>query len=193
MAFAVVGLLLIFVNPLQELLRSQFHSGAPVADTATSNSATTTGLSRMAPVRIKIPSIKLDTTFVPPLSLTADRTVTVPNSYTEVGWYSGGAAPGEVGPAVILGHIDSKTGPAVFYSLGQVTVGDTVEITRSDGSVALFEITELQRYPQSNFPTLAVYGPTDFAALRLVTCTGTFDRGEQRYSHNLVVYAKLKI
>ena len=147
---------------------------------------------RSAPVRLVIPKLNLDTSFVAPLGLQPDQTVSVPDSYTEVGWYEGGATPGENGPAVILGHVDSKEGPAVFYSLGQLKVSDEIEVTRSDGTIAVFVVDKLQRYPQSDFPTQAVYGPTDTPTLRLVTCTGTFDRGAQKYSHNLVVYAHLK-
>lgn len=191
MAFAVVLVVgLVYVMPYVLL---QFHASGPTdASRGDSLSTTTATYTRSAPIRIQIPTINLDTTFVPPLGLNADKTVSVPDSYTKVGWYSGGATPGEVGPAVILGHVDSVDGPAIFYSLGQVKVGDEITVTRDDGTVATFLVTELKRYPQSEFPTLAVYGPTTDAELRLVTCTGTFNRGEQRYSHNLVVYATLK-
>ena len=191
MAFAIVGLLLVFSSSLRARIYPPVAPVVPIQTQATTSVSSSTGLSRMAPVRLQIPSIHLDTTFVPPLALNADKTVAVPDTYTQVGWYSGGAAPGEVGPAVILGHVDSKTGPAVFYSLGQVQVGDEVQVTRSDGTVATFEITELKRYPQSDFPTLDVYGLTDYPALRLVTCSGIYDHGQKRYSHNLVVYARL--
>lgn len=188
MAFAIVGLLLVFSPQIKSLF---LHQLPPAITAKTEQTTSTISLSRLAPIRIQIQSIHLDTTFVPPLTLNTDKTVSVPDNYTQVGWYSGGAAPGEVGPAVILGHVDSVSGPAVFYSLGQVKVGDRVTITRSDESVATFEITALNRYPQSNFPTLDVYGKTDYPALRLVTCTGIYDHGNQRYSHNLVVYGKL--
>lgn len=154
--------------------------------------SSTSMYNRSAPVRLVIPSIQIDTNFVLPLGLKADQTVSVPDSYTEVGWYEGGATPGENGPAVILGHVDSKEGPAVFYSLGQLKTNDEIEVTRSDGTVAVFVVEKLQRYPQSDFPTIAVYGQTATPTLRLVTCSGTFDRGAQKYSHNLVVYAKLR-
>lgn len=147
---------------------------------------------RSAPTRLLIPSINMDTTFVQPLGLLPDQTVGVPNSYTEVGWYSGGVSPGEVGSSVILGHVDSVDGPAVFYSLGQIKVGDEIKVERADGTTATFTVTKLERHPQSDFPTMDVYGPTDKAALRLVTCSGTFNKGAQRYSHNLIVYAQLK-
>ncbi|MES2966743.1 MAG: class F sortase [Patescibacteria group bacterium] len=192
MAFAIVliGLVyatIVYVQP--------FKGGNEVPTTIeTTNGIEKQSLfARSAPTRLVIPAINLDTTFVPPLGLLPDQTIAVPDSYTQVGWYSGGATPGEIGPAVILGHVDTKDGPAVFYSLGQLTEGDEIQILREDGTTAIFEVTKLQRYPQINFPTLAVYGPTDDATLRLVTCTGTFDKREQTYSHNLVVFATLKL
>ncbi len=147
---------------------------------------------RSEPVHLMIPKINLDTTFVPPLGLNEDKTVSVPDSYTEVGWYTYGATPGEIGPAVILGHVDSYEGPAVFFSLGQLEEGDEVMVERADGTTATFVVESKERVPQSDFPTEKVYGQIDYAGLRLVTCTGTFNRGKQEYSHNLIVYARLK-
>ncbi len=156
-----------------------------------SSEVATSSFARSAPNRLVIPRLNLDTGFVAPLGLNADRTIAVPDDYNAVGWYSGGATPGEVGPAVILGHVDSTEGPAVFYSLGQLKVGDEIMVSREDGTTATFLVEQLERHPQSEFPTVSVYGPTDYPALRLVTCSGTFDKGSQRYSHNLVVYARL--
>ena len=147
---------------------------------------------RSQPIRLRIPALAIDTTFVPPLLLNADQTVSVPDSYTRVGWYANGPTPGEVGPAVILGHVDSKDGPAIFYPLGRLKRGDTIEVEKEDKTVAIFEVVNLVRYPQDSFPTEEVYGKTDLPTLRLVTCTGIFNKGIQRYSHNLVVYATLK-
>jgi hypothetical protein len=147
------------------------------------------GLVRSNPIRIVIPAINLDTTFVTPLGLNPDQTISVPDSYTKVGWYKNGATPGEIGSAVILGHVDSISGPAVFYSLGQLKANDEIAITREDGSDVRFLVTEIKRYSQDEFPTEAVYGQFSQPVLRLVTCTGDFNRQEQRYSHNLVVYA----
>lgn len=143
------------------------------------------------PMKIRIPSVNIEADFEGPVGLNKDQTIGVPDSYEEVGWYMYGPKPGELGPAVVLGHVDSYQGPAVFYALGQTEVGDTVEIEREDGSVATFEITRLDRRSQSDFPTAEVYGDIDYAGLRLITCTGTYDHGTLRYSHNLIVYAKL--
>ncbi len=162
------------------------------ADTASVDTVAVSQFVRSNPIRLEIPALNLDTSFVLPLGLMPDQTVSVPDSYDQVGWYEGGATPGEIGPAVILGHVDSADGPAVFYPLGQLKVGEEIKITRADGTTAVFVVKKLKRYPQSNFPTLDVYGPTDTPTLRLVTCSGLFNKAKQQYSHNLVVFAELK-
>lgn len=190
MAFAIVLVgLVYFAEPYIRTFVNKFtlESVIPVDQQTAPDSE----FERSAPTRLVIPSISLHTTFVQPLGLLPDQTIDVPDSYTKVGWYSGGVSPGEVGPSVILGHVDSVDGPGVFYSLGQVKVGDEIEVTRTDGTVVKFLVTKLERHPQSNFPTLDVYGPVDKAVLRLVTCSGQFNRVSQRYSHNLIVFAEL--
>ena len=187
MAFPVVCALLVLTIGYIRYM----PQGEGVQTQESSDQTATSTFARSEPVRLVIPKINLDTTFVPPLGLNADQTVSVPNSYEEVGWYTYGATPGEIGSAVILGHVDSVTGPAVFYSLGQLEVGDEIAVTRVDGTTATFAVTELRRYPQESFPTERVYGKTDDAQIRLVTCTGIYNRGENRYTHNLVVYGKL--
>ncbi len=188
MAFAIVltSALYFFSPYLMTFVSFNGRENEPRAEVTTPSPFT-----RSAPIRLEIPAINLDATFVPPLGLLPDQTISVPDSYSQVGWYNGGATPGENGPAVILGHVDSFDGPAVFFSLGQLTVGDEINVTREDGTTATFTVTHLKRYPQVNFPTLEVYGPTATPTLRLVTCTGLFDRGKQKYTHNLVVYAAL--
>jgi len=143
------------------------------------------------PTRLRIPKLDIDTTFVPPLGLLPNGEVAVPDSDTEVGWYKHSPTPGALGPAVILGHIDSYTGPAVFFYLGQLEPGDDVFVDRADGSTAHFKVESLERPRQSEFPTERVYGNIDHAGLRLITCSGIYVKGNQRYTHNLVVYARL--
>jgi len=194
MAFAVAGIVIgAFIASYFFSVRvvyAPIPEQSPVSEIATS--AAESLYARSEPVRLRIPKINLDTTFVAPLGLNADKTVSVPDSYEQVGWYTYGATPGEIGPAVILGHVDSYKGAAVFYHLGQLEKGDEVEVTRADGTVATFVVTDMERKPQDNFPTERVYGPIDYAGLRLVTCTGIYDHGILRYSHNLIVYAELK-
>ena len=144
------------------------------------------------PVRIDIPTLGVSAPFETPLGLQPNNEIEVPTGYETVGYYQYGPTPGELGPAVVLGHVDSIDGPAVFYSLGQLVEGDEIDITRADGSTATFVVTRLERHLQSGFPTEQVYGNINHAGLRLITCSGTFDRGEQRYSHNLIVFAELK-
>lgn len=149
-------------------------------------------LTKSSPKQLRIPSIKVDVPFSAPLGLKEGGEVEVPKEFDHVGWYKYGPTPGSLGPAVIFGHVDSKAGPAIFFSLGQVKVGDSVFVDREDGTTAEFEILGLERYPQNDFPTNKVYGNLPYAGLRLITCTGTYDKGHLRYTHNLVVYAKLK-
>ncbi len=143
------------------------------------------------PVHLKIPSANIDADFSAPLGLAAGGEIEVPTDYESVAYYKNGPTPGEAGPAVVLGHVDSVDGPAAFFSLGQTKVGDEILVERADGTVATFAITELERNKQSSFPTVKVYGDVDHAGLRLITCTGVYDHDQLRYSHNLIVYAKL--
>ncbi len=156
--------------------------------------ATSTGLilEKASPLTLSIPAINLNTSFTGELGLNQDGTVEVPDNYSEVGWYKYGPTPGELGPAVILGHVDSFKGPAVFYDLRKVDIGDQIFIDRSDGTSAIFTVTEIETAAEENFPTNRVYDSTiNYAGLRLITCTGSFDRLNQRYNHNLIIYAKL--
>lgn len=143
------------------------------------------------PTRLLIPNLKLNTSFVEPLGLLPNGEAAVPDSYGEVGWYKYSPTPGSLGPSVIFGHVDSYTGPAVFFSLGQLKVGDDIYIEREDGTTVHFKVESLERPAQSEFPTARVYGDIDYAGLRLITCSGIYVRGTQRYTHNLIVYARL--
>ena len=162
-------------------------------ETATSTTSAVQGLilTSSLPTRLRIPKINIDTVFVSPLELETNGEVAVPNSYTEVGWYKHSPTPGELGPSVILGHVDSYTGPAVFFYLGQLKEGDDIFVDREDGSTAQFKVVSLERPKQSEFPTERVYGNIDHAGLRLITCTGIYVKGKQRYTNNLIVYARL--
>jgi sortase (surface protein transpeptidase) len=104
-----------------------------------------------------------------------------------VGWWVGGAMPGESGPAVLVGHRDSDTGPAVFYGLGELAAGDSVVVTDESDHSWRFRVTAVEQFDKDSFPTEKVYGPTKGSTLRLLTCAGGFDGDE--YEDNLVVYA----
>jgi hypothetical protein len=106
------------------------------------------------------------------------------------GWYRLGPSPGEIGNSVIVGHVDSRaTGPAVFFNLGSLKAGDKIEIARKDGTVAKFTVDGVKSYPKKAFPTELVYGPSEKASLRLVTCGGEFDQNKRSYRDNIIVFA----
>jgi LPXTG-site transpeptidase (sortase) family protein len=147
-------------------------------------------LAAPAPVAISIPAIGLGQPLVL-LGLEPDGTMEVPGDFAAVGWFRFGPRPGENGPAVIAGHIDSKTGPAAFYRLHELEAGDEVRVTREDGSVARFVVRETQSFAKRSFPTERVFGPTARPELRLITCTGAFDWSRRSYVENLVVFAAL--
>jgi hypothetical protein len=141
----------------------------------------------VAPSWLAIPTIGLRTSLVR-LGLAADGAVEVPSSTTVAGWYIGGPAPGQPGPAVIVGHVDSYTGPAVFFALHELNKGALVEV-KEGSSVVAFAVQTVATYGKTNFPTAAVFGPTPVPALRLVTCGGPFDYVTRHYEDNVVVFA----
>lgn len=146
------------------------------------------------PASIEIPAIGVASA-TQQVGLTAENTMEVPAPgpyYDEAAWYKHSVTPGEIGPSVIVGHVDSAAdGPSVFYELGSLSPRDEIRITRRDGTVAIFTVEAVRQYPKDEFPTDLVYGDTDHAALRLITCGGTFDSGERSYRDNVIVFATL--
>jgi sortase (surface protein transpeptidase) len=142
------------------------------------------------PVRLIIPSIGVRTGLVH-LGLTSSGALQVPATTAVAGWYTGSARPGAIGAAVIAGHIDSVSGPGVFFRLRLLRPGERVYVRRADGSLAVFEVTAVRSYLKTRFPTAAVYGPVADAELRLITCGGTFDYATGHYLSNVIVYADL--
>jgi hypothetical protein len=149
-------------------------------------------LPRSVPFHLTVPRVGIDTDLMV-LGQAPDRTVEVPPDVDDspAGWYGLGSSPGEPGPAVVLGHVDSHTGPAVFFNLGSMRAGDEVSVLRRDGTRATFTVDRVARYAKSDFPTRAVYGDTGQATLRLVTCGGRFDRDGGGYTENVIVFATL--
>jgi hypothetical protein len=141
------------------------------------------------PASLAIPSIGV-TTPLERLDLRADGTLEPPASFGRAGWFAAGPAPGQRGPAVIVGHVDSRYGAAVFYRLGDLQPGDIAEVVREDGSSVRFGVTDVVTYAKDAFPTDAVFGPVAGAALRLINCTGVFDETTGHYQSNLVVFAE---
>ena len=170
---------------------------APPATTAPTTTAAAPSSTRPArarkpspPVWVEIPSIGVSSRLIR-LGLNADGTMEVPRDYGLAGWFTGGAMPGQDGPAVISGHVDSKTGPAVFYRLRELRPGDSVRVRRADGRWLAFAVTSSASYAKAEFPTEAVFGPVTGPVLRLITCGGSFDRDRGSYRDNLVVFAGL--
>jgi sortase (surface protein transpeptidase) len=143
------------------------------------------------PVRVEIPRIGVAST-LERLGRAPDRTVQVPSRWGVAGWYAGGTRPGDPGSAVILGHVDSTSGPAVFYRLGELRRGDAVTIRRADGSSVRFVVERIEQYPKDRFPTDEVYYPTLTPTLRLVTCGGQFDHTTGHYRSNVIVFATMQ-
>ena len=140
------------------------------------------------PARVRIPSIGVDARLVR-LGLDNDGALEVPPRWEDAGWFTGAARPGERGAAVIAGHVDSTSGPAVFYRLGALRPGATVTIARRGASPVRFRVRRVERWPKRLFPTRRVYGPTRRPTLRLVTCGGAFDRASGHYVDNTIVFA----
>jgi sortase (surface protein transpeptidase) len=142
-----------------------------------------------APVRLQIPAIGVDSGLIE-LGLTADGAMAVPPGGFPAGWYTGAPTPGELGPAIIAGHVDWD-GPGVFHDLHTLAPDDEVLVTRADGTVAVFRVTRVGQYPKAEFPTDEVYGDIDHAGLRLITCGGVFNRETGHHDDNVVVFAEL--
>jgi sortase (surface protein transpeptidase) len=140
------------------------------------------------PVALTIPAIGVHTA-LETLGRTPQGTLQVPDNTTIAGWYIGSPRPGEIGSAVIAGHIDSATGPGVFYRLRLLRRGELVYVRRSDRALAVFRVSAEHMYAKADFPTAQVYGPVPDAELRLITCGGVFDPATGSYLSNVVVYA----
>jgi hypothetical protein len=140
------------------------------------------------PVSLAIDRLRLDGPLAE-LSVAENGELLAPDDPEQAGWYEAGVVPGDVGPAVIGGHVDSRRGPGVFYRLRSLRPGDPVEVVRSDGQLARFRVTTVREVPKVDFPTVAVYGPTPRPELRLITCGGRFDRQARSYTENVVVEA----
>lgn len=166
--------------------------GAPAPPSAALPRATV--LPAATPTSIDIPAINVSSP-VNSVGLNPDNTMEVPHPgplYDQPAWYRYLPTPGEIGPSVIIGHVDSaKGGPSVFFKLGELEPGQRIEVARADGTTAAFEVDSVESFPKDSFPLRTVYGDTDHAALRLITCGGSFDKGTGNYRNNIVVFAHL--
>jgi len=200
-AGVVAALLVVGPGPSADVRAGQSPATTPAAGSAAPSpapeAATVPGPSAAAPVStprgerpetLTIPAIDVDAT-VTELGIADDGTIEVPDVPAETGWLDTTPAPGQQGPAVIAGHVDSTTGPAVFYRLSELVAGDEITVTAHDGTTARFTVDGVRTYAQDDFPTEEVYGPVPGPALRLITCGGVYDRSAGGYQSNVVIYA----
>jgi LPXTG-site transpeptidase (sortase) family protein len=141
------------------------------------------------PASVSIPAVNLFAK-LQPLHVDAKGRL-VPPDHGIAGWYAAGPEPGEQGPAVIAGHLDSKVGPDTFFRLGQVRPGQRIRVGLTDGTKLAFRVTEIKQFSKDNFPTKRVYGATNKPELRMITCAGDYDHAAGHYKDNLVVFADL--
>ncbi len=164
------------------------HPGRPPAGVVVAPSLSIAATRVSRPTYLSIPVIGVHTRLIK-LGLTAQGTLQVPVSTSVAGWYVGSPRPGQVGSAIIAGHIDSHTGPGVFFRLRLLRPGDRVYVRHADGTLAVFRVYAEYAYAKDRFPTQKVYGPVPDPELRLITCGGTFDPAIGSYLSNVVVYA----
>ena len=194
---ALIGLLLAVAFATAACGGQPPPSPSPAA-AATTESTTTTeapappSLPASTPVSVDIPKIGAHSSLTP-LGLNADQTVQVPPVSTpmQAGWYHEGPTPGEIGPAVILGHVDGDKQAGIFFRLHELAAGDKISVARQDGRTATFTVTKVELDAKDKFPTDAVYGNTATADLRVITCGGAFDSKAHSYVDNVIVFATL--
>jgi sortase (surface protein transpeptidase) len=157
-------------KPRVRLPRSKFADGPTIAQVVVPS------------IGVKAPLIRI--------GIDRDRTLQVPADVRKTGWWRGGAIPGKKGSAVIVGHVDSRSGPGVFKKLGEVSDGDRVTVVMKSGARVNFAVTGMRRVPKNKFPTDAVYEDTPKPTIRLITCTGEFNNASGHYRDNLIVFGK---
>lgn len=144
----------------------------------------------VTPTRVTIPAVGVDAPVIT-LGLEPSGELEVPTDFAVTGWWSGGARPGGAGPAVIVGHFDARSGPAVFHRLGELEPGDEITVHGEEGAAVRYAVQDAEQHPKDGFPTERVYGETPEPTLRLVTCSGPFDPAHRSYEDNLVVFARV--
>jgi sortase (surface protein transpeptidase) len=190
---ATVGVLVLPASGPTRGLAARLSTATPRAssDSALQVPVAATAAAQVgAPLRVSVPRLKIDSA-LQSLALQPDGTLASPSQWQIAGWYAAGPRPGQLGPAVIAGHVDSTAGPAVFYQLPRAQVGDDVVVTDNLGTARHFTVIEIDQYPKDKFPSQAVYGPAAVPTLRLITCYGVFDEASHSYRDNLVVTAVL--
>lgn len=148
-------------------------------------------LPRSRPTHITVPSVGINAS-VTPVGRDSEGSIQMPPLFDwTTGWYKYSPTPGQIGPAIIVGHVDTYKGISVFWRLRYIKKGDIINVSRADGHTARFKVTALKQFSQANFPTKEVYGNIQYPGLRLITCGGAFDKQTASYTQNTVVYAFL--
>ena len=193
----IAGVVLVVVGAgaIAVAVLAQQHAPSPASSAGGAVGAAAKGpsLGRSVPVSVSIPQIGVRSKLLS-LGLNPDGSIAVPSLATsadEAAWYKYSVTPGQVGAAVIEGHVDSYQGPAVFFRLGALRPGNQIDVTLADGITAVFRVTGVREYAKDKFPAAMIYGPTDYAALRLITCGGDFDFASGHYLSSVVVFAVL--
>lgn len=178
--------------PPQPGAAQAFGSGGGTTGAGPDDARPVAVLPPSVPTKVRIPAIHVDAPLTG-LDLERDGRLAAPpeDDRNLAGWYREGTSPGAVGTAILAGHVDTDQGPAVFYNLGALAKGTTIEVDRADGRTALFSIDAIEVYTAAAFPDRKVYGPASRPELRLITCGGGFDKKHQQYLGNVVVYAHL--
>ncbi|TVT19081.1 class F sortase [Amycolatopsis rhizosphaerae] len=164
----------------------------PTVAAPASSVSVTKPYDKLRPTQVKIPKIGADSSLIT-VAVNKDGEIAVPSvkEPMQAAWYRLSPVPGEVGPSIILGHVDGNNQPGVFFKLKDLAPGDEILVTRSDGKDVRFVVDRTTQVPKDKFPSDAVYGNTDKPELRLITCGGVFDHAEHSYQDNIVVYARL--
>jgi hypothetical protein len=193
----LAGISLVFGGAIAMLVAvlSQQHAPTPTAASAGAIGPSGKGpeLHQSPPVSVAIPAIGLRSSLLH-LGRNKDGTMAVPDlttSANEAAWYKYSATPGQRGTSVIEGHVDSYRGPAVFFRLGALRPGNRVDVMLADGITAVFKVTGVREYAKDKYPANTIYAPTNYAALRLITCGGGFDSATGHYLGSVVVFASL--
>ena len=196
-AAGLAGVLLIIAGATAAgiAIASQVHAPqpSPAAAGAIGGKAHGPSLRRSLPVSVDIPAIGVHSTLMH-LGVNSRGAIEVPPLFThasEAAWYKYSATPGQIGASIIVGHVDTVAGPAVFFRLGALRPGNRVDVTLADGVTAIFRVTGVREYLKSRFPAKTVYRATHFAALHLITCGGAFDYATRNYLSSIVVFASL--
>jgi Sortase domain len=174
---------------------AQVHAPQPSPAAAGATGGKTHGpsLHRSLPVSVDIPAIGVHSKLLH-LGVSSRGAIQVPSLYTRAGeaaWYKYSPTPGQIGASVIVGHVDTFAGPAIFFRLGALQPGNRIDVTLADGITAVFRVTGVRQYPKSRYPAKVIYRAHHFAALRLITCGGAFDYATRNYLSSIVVFASL--